>query len=251
VPTAIFAATILFTGLICHVKDPNSDNRTAYLIVAPHHDAYIEVPQSALDTTATTWTAPLSGNTYYYTLNAHQLEIYAGDSSSAVRPDSDFDTHVPHLSKIVNVAKPKLNQLLTQGQLYHSKASLRYTSGNLGVLSCYYDSEMSFPPPATQGTMCVARWTKLEFKTTINWEIRNPANSKKIVFKPGALIRVWNMGSQGSDHYLHHADLLDSGAVVPWNHTSSYCSTASCTAIAPAPMSNHSPYVDCSSSQWP
>jgi hypothetical protein len=256
----IAATTILFTGLISHVKDATSDDRTAFFIAGGGHVAKLEVENAAtfVDATSTWNGTPVLGS-LVYRLNGQKVVINHGDATGTVMAPAggDFDMHVPHLSKIVDATTPTLHPDVRAGVLHKSTASLKYSRGALDVLNCYTKGEVAFPAPATQGTLCVAQWARLTFTTTVNWEIQDTTNGKKIVVKPGATVRVYNLTASGKDHYLMHSNLLLSGKVVPYIPTKRNCVASSCTPIQNVRRSKVSrpyrlsPEVDCSSSQWP
>jgi hypothetical protein len=260
-PSVILAATtILFTGLVTHVKDASSNDRTAFFVAGGGHVAKLEVENAStfVDHASSTWKGTAVGSSLVYRLNGQKVVIHHGDATGTVNAPAGgaFDMHVPHLSKIVDTTTPMLHPDVAGGILHNSAASLKYSRGDLDVLKCHKKYEMNFPSPATQGTLCVAHWTQLTFTTTVNWEIEDTTNNKKIVIKPGALVRVYNVTNSGKDHYLMHSKLLVSGNVVPFKPTGRQCLEDSCTPIQPARRSKRgplklSPYVDCSSSQWP
>jgi|GEM_PF-5661088 len=270
----IFAATVLFSGLILHYETNSATHqKTAYLVKAPNHvTPRILVPVGDFDSASGLTSTTTNGVMKFNLPAGKQYVIVPMDTTNKVTVMSDFDNRVPHLPKILS-ANVNVHADVVAGKNHNSHATISYSDGTLSTQRCFEDAAMFSPHIMTE--QCLAEKVKLEITTNKNWEIHEVGNpTNKIVLKPNGIATIENAAPPSSvhtQHQKHYALLLDTSVSVTVDDIilGNKCDQDKCTIIIPKPPAvttrsrkdhggghpvpalMHEPLVECSNSQWP
>jgi hypothetical protein len=252
-PHLLFAATVVFSGLILHYEtNPVTHQKTAFLVnAAGHSSAQIVVNSGLVDDKGF---IDKTGTRGTYKLNTHRrYAIVPSQYGGGVNPTADFDAHVPHLSKLLSAANAAIDPGAIAGRSQHVHSGISYAKGTLDIQNCY-EQVIKFYPHDT-GEQCLAESVVLTFDTD-QWEFREVGNpSNKLVIASNGQVTIYNGAMAPGKHQLYFAKLLDppdSATVDEYVRQNKKCDTQHCSPTDQAfNAKKHHPEVECSNSQWP